>query len=119
MHAYTITMHCFVYGGTWESYQPITGCRELYSKVCLYACLHDHDDAFVLCMVEHGNCTAVRCICERMFTCVIAYACLHDHDAFVLCMAEHGNRISQSQAAAWWDAVVRVKAAKHGKATKV
>ena len=80
MRAYTITMICFVYGGT---------------------------------------CCTVRCICERMFTCVIAYACLHDHDAFVLCMAEHGNRISQSQAAAWWDAVVRVKAAKHGKATKV
>ena len=87
--------------------------------VCMRAYTITTMHLFVLCMVEHGNCTAVRCICERMFTCVIAYACLHDHDAFVLCMAEHGNRISQSQAAAWWDAVVRVKAAKHGKATKV
>ena len=29
-----------------------------------------------------------------------------------------GNGIRQSQAAAWWDVVVRVNAAKHGKTTR-
>ena len=29
-----------------------------------------------------------------------------------------GNGICQSQAAAWWDIVVRVNAAEHGKATR-
>ena len=37
----------------------------------------------------------------------------------MVCRHLWGNHISQSQAAAWWDTVVSVKAAKHGKATKV